>query len=69
MGKCAKAKPLFKGHYQPHIPADLGFYDSRVPQVREAQAEMAKEHGISMVFVTGIIGLGMASRLESGKTV
>ena len=42
----AKAKPLFKGHYQPHVPADLGFYDLRVPQVREAQAEMAKEHGI-----------------------
>jgi hypothetical protein len=42
----AKAKPLFKGHYQPHIPADLGFYDLRLPQVREAQAEMAKEYGI-----------------------
>jgi hypothetical protein len=42
----AKAKPLFKGHYQPHVPADLGFYDLRLPQIREAQAEMAKEHGI-----------------------
>ena len=42
----AKAKPLFKGHYQPHIPADLGFYDLRLPQVRERQAEMAKEYGI-----------------------
>lgn len=42
----AKARPLFKGHYQPHIPADLGFYDLRVPEVRQAQAEMAKEHGI-----------------------
>ena len=39
-----KAKPLFKGHYQPHFPADLGFYDLRV---REAQAELAKAHGIS----------------------
>ena len=40
------AKPLFKGHYQPRIPADLGFYDLRVPEVREAQAEMAREAGI-----------------------
>jgi hypothetical protein len=42
----ANAKPLFKGHYQPHIPADLGFYDLRLPQVREAQAELAREAGI-----------------------
>lgn len=40
------ARPLFKGHYQPRIPADLGFYDLRVPEVREAQAEMAQEAGI-----------------------
>lgn len=42
----AKAKPLFRGHYQPHVPADLGFYDLRVPETRLAQAEMAKEYGI-----------------------
>ena len=42
----AKAKPLFRGHYQPHVPADLGFYDLRVPEVRSAQAEMAKGYGI-----------------------
>lgn len=41
-----KAKPLFKGHYQPKIPADLGFYDLRVPEVREEQARMAREAGI-----------------------
>src|SRR6478735_10649756 len=41
-----KAKPLFKGHYQPHLPADLGFYDLRVPEVRQAQADMAREFGI-----------------------
>jgi lipopolysaccharide biosynthesis protein len=41
-----KAKPLFPGHYQPHLPADLGFYDLRVPEVREAQADMAREYGI-----------------------
>ena len=42
----AKAKPLFPGHYQPHVPADLGFYDLRLPENREAQAIMAKEYGI-----------------------
>lgn len=42
----AKAKPLFKGHYQPQIPADLGFYDLRLPEIRKAQAELAKEAGI-----------------------
>lgn len=41
-----KAKPLFKGHYQPRIPADLGYYDLRIPEVREAQAEMASGAGI-----------------------
>jgi lipopolysaccharide biosynthesis protein len=42
----AKAKPLFRGHYQPHIPADLGFYDLRLPETREAQAKMARDAGI-----------------------
>lgn len=41
-----KAKPLFKGHYQPRIPADLGYYDLRLPEVRKAQADMARENGI-----------------------
>jgi len=42
----AKAKQLFPGHKQPHIPADLGFYDLRVPETRIAQAELAREYGI-----------------------
>ncbi len=41
-----KARPLFRGHYQPHLPTDLGFYDLRVPATRKAQADMAREHGI-----------------------
>lgn len=41
-----KSKPLFPGHYQPKVPADLGYYDLRLPEVREAQAELAKEAGI-----------------------
>ena len=42
----AKAKPLYKGHYQPQIPADLGFYDLRVPEIRKQQADMAREYGV-----------------------
>lgn len=42
----AKAKPLFRGHYQPRIPADLGFYDLRLPEVREQQAQLAREAGL-----------------------
>ncbi|MDR2270631.1 MAG: glycoside hydrolase family 99-like domain-containing protein [Sphingobacterium sp.] len=41
-----KARPLFKGHDQPRLPADLGYYDLRVAETREAQAEMAREYGI-----------------------
>ena len=53
-----KAKPLFKGHYQPRVPADLGYYDLRMPEVREAQAGLAREAGIEG-FAIGIIGLVM----------
>lgn len=42
----ANAKPLYKGHHQPNIPADLGFYDLRVAETRKLQAEMAKEAGV-----------------------
>jgi lipopolysaccharide biosynthesis protein len=41
-----RARPLFPGHYQPHLPADLGFYDLRLGEAREAQAALAKEFGI-----------------------
>lgn len=43
----AKAKPLFWGHYQPKIPSVLGFYDLRLPEVRERQAVLAQEAGVS----------------------
>src|SRR5581483_10679407 len=42
----ARARPLFRGHYQPHLPADLGFYDLRLPEARAAQAALAREYGI-----------------------
>jgi lipopolysaccharide biosynthesis protein len=41
-----KARPVFRGHYQPHLPADLGFYDLRLPEIREAQAGLARAYGI-----------------------
>src|SRR5499426_3520042 len=41
-----KTTPLFAGHKQPRLPAELGFYDLRLPEARQAQAELAKEHGI-----------------------
>jgi lipopolysaccharide biosynthesis protein len=43
----SKATPLFKNHYQPHMPADLGFYDLRLSEVREQQAKLAFENGIN----------------------
>lgn len=42
----AKTKPLFRGHYQPHLPRDLGFYDLRLSETRIAQAELARAYGI-----------------------
>lgn len=41
-----RARPRFDGHYQPHLPADLGFYDLRVVDTIREQAEMAKQHHI-----------------------
>jgi len=43
----ANARPLFDGHYQPRLPSTLGFYDLRLPETREAQAALARDHGIT----------------------
>lgn len=43
----AKAKPFFCGHYQPKIPSSLGFYDLRIPEVREKQVELAVKAGVT----------------------
>ena len=41
-----RAKRFFYGHHQPNLPADLGYYDLRVPETRQAQAMLAKEAGL-----------------------
>ena len=41
-----QARPLFRGHVQPCLPADLGFYDLRNPEIRAAQAALARQAGI-----------------------
>ncbi len=42
-----RARPRFPGHAQPHIPADLGFYDLRLAETRAAQADLARAAGLS----------------------
>ena len=41
-----RAQPRFNKHYQPHLPADLGFYDLRLEESRLAQEELAKKYGV-----------------------
>ena len=41
-----KAKSLFKGHRQPQVPGELGYYDLRNNETRHKQAELAQKYGI-----------------------
>lgn len=42
----AKATAKYEGHYQPHVPADLGFYDLRIPEIMGQQYALARRYGI-----------------------
>jgi lipopolysaccharide biosynthesis protein len=41
-----KAIPRFAGHYQPHLPGELGFYDATKPETLARQAALARQYGI-----------------------
>jgi lipopolysaccharide biosynthesis protein len=43
----AAARPVFRGHHQPLLPRDLGFYDLRLDDVRQAQADIAADAGVA----------------------
>lgn len=70
----ARSVPQFPGHDQPRLPADLGYYDLRVPEVRAKQAGLARAHGIEAFcywhyWFNGkrLLGRPIDEMLESGE--
>ena len=50
-----RAKSLFKGHDQPRVPTELGYYDLRLPVVREQQAELARKAGVTAFLLLALL--------------
>ena len=46
-----KCKPRYWRHYQPHLPADLGFYDLRIPEVRQALPQNLSLQKLLLLFL------------------
>ena len=46
------ARPVYLGHNQPNLPSELGFYDLRLDEVRQAQMDLASEHGVTVSCTT-----------------
>lgn len=42
----SKTVPQYTGHWQPHIPIDVGFYNLETTSVMKRQIELAKQYGI-----------------------
>jgi len=39
----ATARPLYRGHEQPKLPGEFGFYDLRLAETRSAQAALPRD--------------------------
>ena len=64
----AKALPLFPDHYQPHVPADLGFYDLRLPEARGRRRPIWRASTASRVFAMATTGSVAAASLNVRST-
>lgn len=43
----SRAQPSYSGHYQPHLPSDMGFYDLRLTEIFGEQARLASRYGLA----------------------